>query len=283
MPNAVITIPQPVLTSGQFFKVRYRQVPFGSWSGYTNRNNNPFTLTGLSANQYELEIVLVKPDGTECPAVYKTFTITGEYDCAKVTFAAQMVKVGSVYNLVVQYTKNAGYTDPPCGWRIVYTQNSTTNTYTVASLSGSTGSFKIPLLNNNGVLVRVYSDMCSDKIKMCYESDVSKPTEPCTGMTLVNAVMTKNVSTNTFYITLNVTQSTPPTTAPMVYYKQTNAVNTGKADELLFNPAISATATTIVFKVSPNNNVNSEVYLYTGYLRDACGNIFYYNVSCNRF
>jgi hypothetical protein len=69
----------------------------------------------------------------------------------------------------------------------------------------------------------------------------------------------------------------------MVYYKQTNAVNTGKADELLFSPTISTTATTLVFKVNPNNNVNSEVYLYTGYLRDACGNIFYYNVSCNRF
>lgn len=283
MPNATITIPQPVLVSGQYFKTRYRQMPSGSWSGYTNRTNAAFTITGIAATQYELEAVLVKADGTNCPAIYKTFTLIGDYDCGGVTFSAQMIKVGTIYNLEVSYAKNAGYTAPACGWQIVYIQNSTTYNYTLTSLPLPSGSIKIPLLNNNGVLVRVFSDMCSSKTKMCYEQDVTKPMETCTNMTLVSAVMTRNPSTNLFYITLTINQSSPPTTVPMVYYKQTNPVLSGAPDEKLFTPTISATATTVIFQVIPNTFVNAEVFYYTGYIKDNCTGFFTYTVSCNRF
>ncbi|OSZ79120.1 hypothetical protein CAP35_12965 [Chitinophagaceae bacterium IBVUCB1] len=283
MPNATITIPQPVLTAGQYFKTRHRLLPSGGWSGYTNRTNATFTITGLVAAQYQLEVILVKADGTQCPAIYKTFTLIGDYDCTKVTFGAQMIKVGSVYNLQVTYTKNAGYVAPPCGWQIVYVHNSTTYNYTITSLPLPTGNIRIPLTNNNGLLVSIFSDLCSGKKKLCYEADVTKPYEPCANMTLVSAVMTKNPSTGLFYITLNILQSAPPTTTPMVYYKQTNPLSSGLPDEKLFTPTISSTATAISFQVTPNPAAISEVFTYTGYIRDACTGLFTYTVSCSRF
>lgn len=283
MPNATITIPQPLLTAGQYFKTRYRQLPSGGWSSYTNRTNAAFTITGLAAAQYQMEVILVKANGTECPPIYKTFTLIGDYDCTKVTFSAQMIKVGSVYNLEVLYTKNAGYVAPPCGWQIVYVHNSTTYNYTITSLPLASGSIKIPLTNNNGLLVRIFSDMCSGKKKQCYEADVTKPFEPCTNMTLLSAVMTKNPSTGLFFITLNIVQSAPPTTTPMVYYKQTNPLGSGVADEKLFTPTISSTATSVTFQVTPNTSAISEVFTYTGYIRDACTGMATYTVSCSRF
>ena len=272
MPNAVITIPQPVLTSGQYFKTRYRLLPSGSWSSYVNRSNAPFTLTGLSAAQYQLEVILVKVDGTNCPAVYKTFTLTGDYDCGKITFNGVIVNpTAATQEVHITYTKLSGYADPPCGWKVVYIQNGNTYTY-IPAMTGSSGTIKIALGSTNGLVLYMEAGLCNGKTKRCHTQDVLYTAPPCT-----NAVVTipGSLSYNgtDWFVTLNYINSTPATTVYNITYLQTSVMVPGNPPDM--GPVTGPTgvaagaAGSVTFKVHPKPYTGN--LSYGGNFVDYCG------------
>lgn len=205
MPDITVTIPDPVLTGGDYFKVRYRPVG-GAFSGYQNKTNTPFILTGLTAGNYELEVTMVKA-GVECPATLSPFVVTGDYTC--VTFTPVIVQNGNLFNLSISYP---AHTTPPCGWHIEILGNSTNKIVNYTSLPAS--PLLIPVANEN-LQVRILADQCGDMQKECLDTIVP-PIEPaCTPMTITNDVLVyNNQYPNGFYgmsLQLTYTQSNPPT------------------------------------------------------------------------
>ncbi len=266
MPNVTITIPQPVLTAGQSFKTRYRLLPSGSWSGYTSRSNAAFTLTGLATGDYQLEVILVKADSSECPAIYKTFTVVPEYSC--ISFGSQIVKTGTLYYLQITYTLPGGFTNPACGWDITYVQNgiTTTNTYTTLPTSGI---IKIPV-TNTAMAVYVRANMCNGNKKDCHQADVSPVAPPpCTGLNLVAQTLVKSGSS--FFINLTFVQSSPATTSLQVVYSQTGSF-IAPGDGGSVTVPLLPTATSVSIPVKPARPNFAEFVYYTGKVIDACNN-----------
>lgn len=69
-----ITIGYPVLITGEKFEVKHRKLPNGSWDDDGDQTNAPFIITGLDPNsEYELSIIYIMADGTECPEVIYPF------------------------------------------------------------------------------------------------------------------------------------------------------------------------------------------------------------------
>lgn len=228
MPDIVITIPAPVLTGSDYFKVRYRLVG-GSYGVYSNQTNTPFTILGIAAGQYELEVIMVK-DGVECPATVTPFTVTDPYTC--VTFTPVIVQNGSLFNLQISYP---AHTTPPCGWHIEITGATTNKIVNYASLPAS--PLLIPV-NNEALLLRVKADLCNGKIQGCLNADVPMITKLCTPMVIsgVTGVVTGTDFFGNYnaIITFPYTQSSPPSTQLTVIVNQKN-VNSGPPGSTAFN------------------------------------------------
>ncbi len=263
MPNAVVTIPQPVLTSGQFFKTRYRVMPSGPWSSYVNRTNAAFTLTGLSAVQYQLEVILVKADGTNCPPVYKTFTLIADYSC--ITFASSIMKQGSLYYININYTPPVG--NPKCGWEIEYNQGTGPKIVKYTTLPAS-GNIKIPVANLASVLY-IRADMCGKK-KDCHSADLSPvPQSACDPIILTTAELFELAGK--WYMKVNFTQSTPPSTALTVTYMQTGSATCPL--DILTVPLlmlISSSTTFITFAINPKFCATDATLHYRASITDGC-------------
>ncbi|MBS1771508.1 MAG: hypothetical protein JST82_01520 [Bacteroidetes bacterium] len=271
MPNITITIPQPVLTTGQYFKTRYRLLPSGSWSSYVNRSNAPFTLTGLSAGDYQLEAILVKANGTQCAAIYKNFTVVPDFSC--LSFSASMIQSGSLYYIQITYTLPPGYTNPACGWEMVYEHGTSivNNTYPVLPSS----PILIPVANQSYKLT-IYGNICNGNKTKCGQFDISPISPPpCTGIHVTSQTMFK--SAGKYYITLNFTQSSPPTTTLTIFYQQTGA---SSPDIKTITPAILSTATSYTFQVNPSFIQQKETFDYVGWIKDVCPTATPLSVSC---
>jgi hypothetical protein len=270
MADITLTIPLPVLIAGQHFKTRYRELPSGSWSGYTNRTNAPFTITGLTAGNYQLEVILVKADETECPAVYKTFIVTDDYDC--IDFTAEIVQNGSLYNLVISYTLPGGFADPGCGWDIIILQSGNTTTIPYATLSVS-GTITIPV-SNTVLNLKIRANQCNGNYKYCFDGEVPAAEPDCTPMSAISGTILYTAgATFPWSIKLDFTNSTPPTTFANIHYSQTGFIMPGNIPDsgnLIF-PFMSwgAGPTSVTFKVLPAP-YEGELS-YAGTILDVCG------------
>lgn len=270
MADLTITIPLPILSTGQYFKTRYRSYPSGTWSGYTNRSNLPFTITGLSAGEYEFEFILVNADSSECVATYRKYTVEEDYQC--ITFSSQMKEVNGMYHIEVTYTLPGGHTDPSCGWEIEYIQNSSSK-FTLPALPVS-GIIKIPVPNQSTVLY-IRANMCNGRKKDCHSADVSPVADPpCLNISNVQASIVETIVGNTCEYHLHITfnQSTPPTTKPVLHYKQWRTYGPSGLHDL-FNGTltISPTATKIIKKLNPYLFAGEEEMDYRINLTDGCG------------
>lgn len=271
MADITITIPAPTLTAGQYFKERHRQLPSGGWSGYTNRNNAPFTITGLSNGDYEFEFVLVNADGTQCPAVYRTYTLIPDYDC--ISFASEMKKVNGLFHIEVTYTLPPGHTDPACGWEIEYILNGNAQKFTLATLPAG-GVIKIPCTNDPGIIY-VRALMCNGRTKICHSNDITNfPTPPCVPFS--NVVITIDevqVASDycEYYLNITFTQSVPATTQVKLNYTQWNH-GLPQGDVFNGNVAISATANTFRKKLRPILQWDEMCMKYYVSFIDVCGN-----------
>ncbi len=216
MPDITITIPSPILTGSAYFKVRYRLLPGGAFSGYQNRTNAPFTLTGLTAGNYELEVIYVKEDGTECAATYQYFEVKPEFTC--VNFTMQIVHAGNgLFNLEITYTQPP--VSPPCGWRIDYNNGNGLKSIHYSTLPAA-NVIKIPVANW-ATYVKIVALLCNGDEKMCGEADVTAIDVPCVPFANVRGQINYVPGSNWQYqIELKFDQSNPGTDFHDIIYEQ---------------------------------------------------------------
>lgn len=280
MADVTIQINTPILTGSDYFKVRYREYPSGAFGAYSNRTNSPFTLIGLSAGQYELEVILVK-DGAECPAILKLFTVVDPFECLE--FEAEIKYNTSQTALYVEldYILPTPFTNPPCGWHIQAIGATTNKVVNYTTLP--TPPIKIAINNNEALFFKVIADLCDGKTETCFESDLTPPPEPCTGIT-INSVTANWVQQigiyNRFNVVFNFTQSVPPTTGMIVTVNQLNVIAgstglPGSTGYSQFNPLpVSPTATSFSVLIDMNSNVFLGYYDFQWMVVDRCGNKF---------
>lgn len=276
MPNISITISTPVLTGGDYFKVRYRPVG-GAYGAYSNQTNATFVIIGVAAGQYELEVIMVK-DGVECPATIHPFTVTDPYTC--VTFTPVIVQNGKLFNLQLSYP---AHTTPPCGWHIEITGATTNKIVNYASLPAS--PLLIPV-NNEGLVVRVKADLCNGKVQECLNTDVPPITPACSPIVISGASMVfNNTYPNGFKgmsLQVNFAQSSPPSQFLTVVLTQIN-VNAGVPGQtsylnFTFGP-LPTTSTGFSIPIVANNNVTGNLYEFTYLIIDGCNTTHTGNVS----
>lgn len=228
MANVDITIPTPILMPGEYFKVRYRPYPAGSYTTAPNQTNAPFTITGLTANQqYEFEITLVKADASECTPVY-IYRTPREFECIDFTVIQEGNGADIPYRLKITYTDPAPDPNTYCK---VYVRNKrvsdtgwTAPSFTTLPASPFYVNLLLPIEDRD---VQIYFDTCSGQYAMCFDDTVPKPEEPpCEGMT----ASLQNIQFNGYNIdgslrialTIQGTQSTPRSTNINFYITQRN-------------------------------------------------------------
>jgi len=280
MANITLTIPLPVLGAGEYFKTRYRSLPSGAWSSVVNRTNAAFTLTGLSVGSYQLEVILVKADATQCAPVYQAFDVAADFSC--IDFTATLLQSGSVYNLKLNYTLPTGFTNPPCGWDVIITGNTGTKTIPYTTLPPG-GSITIAV-NNVAMAVRVCANLCGDNFKYCYQGDISPVSPPCTPLTIISPDIVYNGPAsvplpNSHFIRVQIINSAPSTTPCTLYYTETSMPLAGPPDSgsqvLLLYPAPANLMYSI--RVYPKAQFPGEAH-YQCHIVDACGVSHVFNV-----
>lgn len=268
MPNVSITIPTPVLTGSDYFKVRYRLIS-GGFGPYQNEDNDPFTLIGLAAGQYELEVIMVK-DGVECPASLHPFTVTDPYTC--VTFTPVMVQNGNLFNLQISYP---AHTTPPCGWHIEITGATTNKIVNYASLPAS--PLLIPVANE-GLAVKVKADLCNGKIQECLNTDVPAIAATCTPMVITGVTgSVNNTYPNGDYgvnISFSYTQSSPPTQWLTILINQKNATigpnGTTSYPNFSFGPIATTGTGPVSVPIIANHNITGITLEFDWLIIDGC-------------
>lgn len=270
MADLTITIPKPVLSGSAYFKVRYRQLPSGGWSAYSNRSNLAFTITGLAEGEYEFEFIVVQDDGTECSSTYRTYTIVDEYEC--IDFSAVLVQIGALFYLDISYTLPPGHTDPACGWEIEYRPfNNPVQKVHYNTLPAS-GKFSILTSRDGGVLY-IRANQCNGKVKDCYSADVTGVSEaPCEPLN-INPVATVHRSGGMWYITINFAQSFPPSSSVYLAFKQSNIPANYSGQRFFKRAYIASNATSVTVQIPqvPIIIPGMKEVKYTGMIVDDCG------------
>lgn len=278
MPDVNISINTPVLAAGKTFKVRYRLLPSGAWSAYQTKTNATFTLTGLPDGYYELEVILVNADSSECPPTYKQFHVVTPFSC--ITFTASIVQTGSLYYLQINYTAPSG--NPPCGWTVVYGGN----VVQYPTLPAPPLKIQVP---NLALYLQVIANNCQLNQRACFQGEIDPVTPaPCTPLVLNTVATTitylqKLGTQYKFRIDLVFTQSNPCTTAFTLLCNQVNVLagQPGQVSFLSYSFApVSCTATGISFEILANPNVQwvmedidiqKRKFDFSGKLIDKCG------------
>lgn len=210
MPNLDITIQFPILTGSEKFKVRYRLLPSGSFSAYQDETNALFTLSGLTAGDYEVEIIFVTEEGLECPATYQYHTVLADFTCWDFLAVLEENPANSgLYNIKIDFS---GSTQPLCGWEIEYTQGTNTKTVAYPTLP-ATNVIRIPVPNATTV-VTVYALLCNGVEKECYTVSLSSlpPVTPCIGLTIDDTLLSPpSIAGLPYSLFVLFTDSTPPT------------------------------------------------------------------------
>lgn len=226
MPDITITIGSPTIVAPAKFKTRYRELPSGTFSSNVDRDNTPFTLTGLSAGYYELEVIYVNAQGQDCPTILRTFEVIDDYPC--VEFSAEIAQDESgIYYLDITFTAPSQQSpvgsDPPCGWEIEYTQGGGTVIIPYATLPAS-GIISIPV-QNLATQLTIRAMMCNWKSKDCFDDEVPPAAGPCIPMVITSSEITQNPAPSIGYtIGYYYNQSVPVTKIINVSYQQTGVV-----------------------------------------------------------
>lgn len=208
--DITLQISTPVLTGGEYFKTRYRLLPNGAYTGNTNRDNSQFTLTGLAAGSYTMEIIYVNEAGQECQTMYQNFTVLEEGECKEFTVAITSGTFGN--KIEISYTGAGTF---PNGFDITYypLPGGTAQTANYNPLPASPFSISIPKGFDYHVVINgKYSD---GSYTECFEDDIFRPEDPCTPMTITSTLITPlgRLPNGDYHVTLRINwaNSTPPT------------------------------------------------------------------------
>lgn len=218
MADLQINIPSPILDVGEKFKYRYKLLPSGGYTSYTDVFTNSFTITGLAAGSYQVEIIFITADGIDCNAFVRVFDVQPEYICTD--FVAQMVEDPTGSGLFYIEINFAAHTPPPCGWIITTTQGNVTKTNRYPSLPAS-GTLRIASPNKN-TTVTIAADLCNNRTKQCYTVSVSAVPviTPCVPIVILDTDLLYDELPNQYSIRILFQQSTPPTLGINIVWKQ---------------------------------------------------------------
>lgn len=268
--DVTIQINIPVLVGLEKFKTRYREAPSGAWSSYVDRTNTAFTLTGLTDGNYELEVIFVKADGTECPATYREFTVVTPADCAE--FTAEIVQNGNLFILQISYTIPSPYVTPPCGYKITY--GGTTVSY--ASLPASPIQIPVP---NATIQVVITANGCNGNEVECFNQDIPAIDPVCTPIVVLSDTLVfNNVYPNGFIgmsLTVSFTQSAPASKYITFIVNQINVLSglPGQASypNMTYGPLPTGATTAANVPLVMNNAVAGGLYEVSWLIVDGCG------------
>jgi len=277
MPNIPVTIGTPILLTGESFRVRAREYPSGSFGAPQSETNAPFNIVVANAGEYEIEIVHILADDTECPAVYRRYVVPIEYNCSAWDFTPNMIEepVGSgIYYVQLNYGTSA---QPPCGWTVIYGGNTT------LFPALPTSPLKIPSNNTTQRLI-VKAEFCNGQSTECLNTVISKITPPeppaCIPVVIVSSevILQDGPGGFQYYLKVLFTQSTPPTPFADFQWQQTGTpkvpgtpLDSGSFVQI--NPGflywVQGTNRYILLKIYPT--VTFGQITYTGRMRDICG------------
>lgn len=290
MADITFNIPLPVLQVGEQFKYRYRTYPSGSFGGYLTTATQTITINGLSAGQYQLEVLLVKADASECPASLKVFTVTNPFSCY--SFGASIIQSGTQYVLKIVYALPSPIVNPACKWKIVYApQGYATTTLTYTSLP-LTGEIFITLPANVATSLTIMGDLCNSNIQVCFEDSIPRAATACTPLVLTSYDL--QFVGGVWGIRLFVLNSNPQTPIYQFNFTETSLLNPGATpDSGSFSWAGAGSAGGAALYSITNLNPQG-IYLnnpqfpteflpncirYTGNIIDVCGNSHVFSVS----
>ncbi len=179
MPSVPITITTPALSAGQVFKVRFRALPAGVWVLVPDQTNAPFTIIGVAAGSYELEVrVQMAPNTEPCPPVVYPFTVK-EAECPCLTGVSGIVYAypGGTFGLSISYALPSP--QPACGWVIVYGPPAGPfATVTYATLPA--GPLLFPCTSPS-IRYRIFANCCGKGgERLCHEQIIQSATVPPT-------------------------------------------------------------------------------------------------------
>jgi hypothetical protein len=176
--NVLISINDPVLLGTEYFLVRYRLAPAGVWIDLGIQSNAPFEITGLSAGDYELEVVFVNEDGVLCPAVISDFTVVADPpidQCECMTVTNLSVSRNCDNTAVIHM--DLGAQTGGCSLSITYTQFGNINPQTITYPQGSfPTSVNISTPDNPSSTppsVNVTLSCCNGDTLICFDGQIS--------------------------------------------------------------------------------------------------------------
>lgn len=267
MADYTVNIATPIITTGKYFRVRYRELPNGVFSLYTNYSSNSFTLTGLTGGtQYEVEISYY--NGTElCDPVLINFTARDIEPCWN--FSAEILTNGQIFWIRVSWV---GTTLPPCGYKFIWTQGTATGT-TVYTGGGVPLDLIIPV--GAGARLTIIADDCTSE-RICFDEDIPYDT-PCMPIVITDATIEQ--SQNGYWkISIFYNQSTPRTTPSTFTWVQTNApTGTTPATGTMTVPISTSPTVIFTFKVFVTAYQGVKP-TFDGTMTDICGKVHVWDV-----
>lgn len=235
--NVLISINDPVLQGIEYFLVRYRLAPAGMWIDLGIQSNAPFEIIGLSAGDYELEVVFVNEEGVLCPAVISDFTVVEDPpidQCECMTVTNLSVSRNCDNTAVIHM--DLGAQTGGCSLSITYTQFGNINPQTITYSQGSFPSFvNISAPDNPSSTppsVSVVLECCNGDILTCFNGQVSNIIRQdcgCVVPYISGAWINYNPLLDEYTLCINFTSL--PGVDHDIYYKQLSPANPIVFDE----------------------------------------------------
>jgi len=268
----LITIANPLLITGQYFKVEY-STDGQTWTFDSYQNSNSFNTTynGFTAgNTYYFRFTVVKSLSplVECDSVIRVYTIPSEAEWDCLDFSAEITPHNITHdNLKISYTIPSPYV-APCGGYIMRWGKSYPLSYQQAytSLPASPINF---IINKGTYIVEIYAVDCEGNEYLCFQ-DTVVPEEPdCTPASLVSVTIDAFGSTPNITIVFNA--ANPKPTSYAISYTQCGGAGSLPPDPGgTFNfTATSNNPETVVININPA--IGYHVITYCGSISDGCG------------
>lgn len=232
-----IIINDPVLLGIEYFLVRYRLAPAGPWVDLGIQSNAPFLITGLSAGNYELEVVFVNEDGVLCPAVISDFTVVADPPvdlCTCMTVSNLSVSRNCDNTAVIHM--DLGTQTGGCNLSITYSQFGNINPQTITYNQGSFPAFVDIVTPDNPSStppsISVILECCNGDTLTCFNGQVSNIIRQdcgCVVPYISGAWINYDPVANEYTLCINFTSLTG--VDHDIYYKQLAPTNPSVYDE----------------------------------------------------
>lgn len=261
--NATITIGQPILQPGEHFEASYALLPNGVPVDVGDETNAPFTITGLSDGDYQLTVVYVRADGSECDPTVTGFTVA-RYGCECPAIDELYVQRSCKGGAII-HVSFSGTGDDICSYIISYSNFGSTVLVPV-QYAVLPQSIDIPIPDNGvgGAPLFGVSVMCCDSlcggITKC--TDVSpiidiRECQCAIGPKITSSAILYNGATSQWYIALSFSGSVMDMPPYTITYQQQGAI--GAAPVNIVTETGAGTFDIDVFPVPYNGTLSYSI------------------------